>query len=69
MLSEDLVDAQAVFGLSRKDLQRQASQIHLSDLTGRQMAFALCSMSTTLVPADLMEIGGELDICLQQFGV
>ena len=59
------MDAQAVFGLSRKDLQRQTTQVHLSDLSARQLALALCQMSQSLCPLDLMEIGGELAIGLQ----
>ena len=65
MLEEDLGDAQAVFGLSRKDLVRQVGAVQLSDVTARQLAFSLCAMNSSLCPADLMEIGGELVIWLQ----
>ena len=63
-MEEDLGDAQAVFGLTRKDLARSSSALQLSDLSARQQAFALCAMNSSLCPADLMEIGGELAVCL-----
>ena len=59
-----LHDSAALFGLSKKDLQRPPAATSLQDLGCRQLAFCLAHSLTVFAPQQILEIGGELDPCL-----
>lgn len=56
----DISDAAALLGLSKKEMQRPGECIRLDDLSTRQMAMIVSSVTDTLPPSDVYECGGEV---------
>ena len=59
--SEDLGDAAALFGLSKKDMQKSEETFKIDDLSSKLMGFVLSQVSEMISATDIYECSGELD--------
>ena len=53
-------EAQSLFGLKVKDLQRQTGQNSLADLSARQLAYVVSGALPLVPAADVYDCGGEM---------
>ena len=59
--SEDVDDSAALFGLSRKELQKNDEMCKLDDFPSKQLGFVLSHVSEMLGATEVYECGGELE--------
>ena len=61
------VEKQSFFKIPAKDLNRSPGQATVEDLSLRQFCYCVSGVLPCVLPSDLLEIGGECDLCLQLF--
>ncbi|CAE7289969.1 unnamed protein product [Symbiodinium necroappetens] len=59
--SEDVDDSAALFGLTKKDMQKNEEIFKIDDLPSRMMGFVLSQVTEMVSATDVYECGGELD--------
>ena len=59
--SEDVDDSAALFGLSKKEMQKSDEIFKIDDLPSRMMGFVLSQVTEMISATDVYECGGELD--------
>ena len=59
------IDKVSFFKLSPRDLQRVSGQTTAADLGLKQLAYCICFLFSFVLPADLLEIGGECETLLK----
>ncbi|CAE7454810.1 unnamed protein product [Symbiodinium sp. CCMP2592] len=59
--SEDVDDSAALFGLSRKELQKSDEVCKLDDFPSKQLGFVLSHVTEMLAATEVYECGGELE--------
>ncbi|CAE7802311.1 unnamed protein product [Symbiodinium sp. CCMP2592] len=62
--SEDVDDSAALFGLSRKELQKSDEVCKLDDFPSKQLGFVLSHVTEMLAATEVYECGGELETLL-----
>ena len=59
--SADVDDSAALFGLTKKDMQKAEEVFKIDDLSSRLMAFVLSQVTDLISATEIYECGGELD--------
>ena len=62
------IEKAKIIGIGARDLRIGQGVTNLSDLSVRQFAYTLAGVYNWLLPSDMLELGGELELWMTYVG-